>query len=598
MGFRFRQSFKIIPGVRLNLSRSGASVSLGPRGLHYTIGSHGTRTTVGLPGSGISWTAYQAYSSGNRSSLPSHPSRNAGDVESNEATSLDRSATVIDSAPIEQLVASSTIDIAQALSASRSRWRLYKTLLVALSALFVVGAFAAINSASAVSPAVAFVVTAGAVIILGAIAVHGLQSSTVSLDYDLSTEALEHFDALGNAFGALAGCSRICRIPLERQEADWKRNAGVSKTVERAQISPRRANPSLIKSNVEFLQLPIGKETLYFTPDAILVIAGAEVAAFRYNDVEIVSRPTRFVEDGAAPNDTQVVGETWRFVNKSGGPDRRFNNNRKLPICLYGEIDFKSSSGLNERIHCSRVDVSEGFTSAVAAMRGAKAAQPDNLPPPLPQIVTNKDRSDATTDVAAAYEQETELSRSLALNHGKLWEFLLVEELLRSKLQLLRTECENIARTVPKRLFTGREFVGWISSDCKELSLAITNIGACINKGLMDALGEPGVAGDAIKILGTVNSLFHNCRSFLNFELAVSAAEVPSAFYSLKDSFRGITGSIVRVVEDLNVQWSRNTEALRNGAQKFEIKINFESPPQLKTALEEFERIKKKPELL
>ncbi|MCK1718218.1 DUF4236 domain-containing protein [Bradyrhizobium sp. 141] len=45
MAFRFRRSFKIIPGVRLNLSGSGASVSLGPRGLHYTIGPHGTRTT-------------------------------------------------------------------------------------------------------------------------------------------------------------------------------------------------------------------------------------------------------------------------------------------------------------------------------------------------------------------------------------------------------------------------------------------------------------------------------------------------------------------------------------------------------------------------
>jgi hypothetical protein len=59
MGFRFRHSFKIIPGVRLNLSGSGASVSLGPRGAHFTIGPHGTRTTVGLPGSGITWTAFR-----------------------------------------------------------------------------------------------------------------------------------------------------------------------------------------------------------------------------------------------------------------------------------------------------------------------------------------------------------------------------------------------------------------------------------------------------------------------------------------------------------------------------------------------------------
>src|SRR6266550_2590814 len=187
--FRFRRTFKIVPGVRLNLSGSGASVSLGPRGLHFTIGPHGTRTTVGLPGSGISWTAYQAYSSGNRSSSSSRPAPNRADAPSNEATNLDDpNATVIDSAPIEQLVANSTIDIAEALNASRSRWQLYKAVLVVLSAVSLVGAFIVVGSAPAISPAAAFMVTAGAVIILGAIMVHGRESSTVSLDYDLSSE--------------------------------------------------------------------------------------------------------------------------------------------------------------------------------------------------------------------------------------------------------------------------------------------------------------------------------------------------------------------------------------------------------------------------
>jgi hypothetical protein len=43
------------------------------------------------------------------------------------------------------------------------------------------------------------------------------------------------------------------------------------------------------------------------------------------------------------------------------GPDRRFGNNRKLPICLYAEIDLKSSSGLNDRINCSRSNGAEEF---------------------------------------------------------------------------------------------------------------------------------------------------------------------------------------------------------------------------------------------
>jgi hypothetical protein len=120
---------------------------------------------------------------------------------------------------------------------------------------------------------------------------------------------------------------------------------------------------------------------------------------------------------------------------------------------------------------------------------------------------------------------------------------------------------------------------------------------ACIDKGLMDALGEPGIPGNAIEILSAVNSLFHNCRRFLKFEADLSAAEVPSAFFELKDSFRGLTVNMVRAIDDLYLQWSRNTEALGNGAQNFEIKIDFDSLPQLQPALEAFERIKKRPEL-
>ncbi len=40
MNFRCWRRIKIVPGVTLNLSKSGASLSLGPRGAHYTIG-HG-----------------------------------------------------------------------------------------------------------------------------------------------------------------------------------------------------------------------------------------------------------------------------------------------------------------------------------------------------------------------------------------------------------------------------------------------------------------------------------------------------------------------------------------------------------------------------
>ncbi len=59
MGFRFRRSLRIAPGLRINLSRSGVSTSIGRRGAWFTFGPRGTRETIGVPGSGVYYTAQQ-----------------------------------------------------------------------------------------------------------------------------------------------------------------------------------------------------------------------------------------------------------------------------------------------------------------------------------------------------------------------------------------------------------------------------------------------------------------------------------------------------------------------------------------------------------
>ena len=49
MGFRFWRRIKIAPGLTFNLSKSGGSLSFGPRGAKFTVGSRGKRATLGLP---------------------------------------------------------------------------------------------------------------------------------------------------------------------------------------------------------------------------------------------------------------------------------------------------------------------------------------------------------------------------------------------------------------------------------------------------------------------------------------------------------------------------------------------------------------------
>lgn len=55
MGFRFRRTFTILPGVHINMSKSGESVSLGKKGAMVNLG-HGQETvSLGIPGTGIGY---------------------------------------------------------------------------------------------------------------------------------------------------------------------------------------------------------------------------------------------------------------------------------------------------------------------------------------------------------------------------------------------------------------------------------------------------------------------------------------------------------------------------------------------------------------
>ncbi len=73
MGFRFRRTLKIAPGIRLNFGKKGVSTTIGPRGAKITLGKDGVRTTVGLPGSGMSYTHYERYPDGTNTTDNSIP---------------------------------------------------------------------------------------------------------------------------------------------------------------------------------------------------------------------------------------------------------------------------------------------------------------------------------------------------------------------------------------------------------------------------------------------------------------------------------------------------------------------------------------------
>jgi len=55
MGFRFQKRIPIFPGVYVNLSKSGVSLSLGGHGADINLGTQRQTVNVGIPGTGMSY---------------------------------------------------------------------------------------------------------------------------------------------------------------------------------------------------------------------------------------------------------------------------------------------------------------------------------------------------------------------------------------------------------------------------------------------------------------------------------------------------------------------------------------------------------------
>ncbi len=150
---------------------------------------------------------------------------------------------------------------------------------------------------------------------------------------------------------------------------DWKRNAGVSTLTKRSAFRPGSGVSSKLHCNIKVPMLNAGRTTLYFFPDRLLVYNSGGVGAVSYDHLRAEAGQVRFVEDDGVPSDASQVGTTWRYVNKKGGPDRRFNNNRQLPIMLYGQLLLTSASGLRELFEMSVPAAAAAVSSALADLK-------------------------------------------------------------------------------------------------------------------------------------------------------------------------------------------------------------------------------------
>lgn len=351
MGFYLRKSIKVGP-LRFNLSKSGVSITAGIAGLRFGSGSRGNYVRMGR--GGLSYYATLPSSVPAKVKLsplpvidPSIPAGTYAPLEE------------IESADISKIVDSSSRELLDELNTKRAKIRLWP-LTLAVSVLF----FWFALTSSWPSWSLAILLVSGIAAVYAAYTRDAL-AKTVVLFYEFDPELEKTYAQFHEAASQLATCAKAWHIEASGKVHDKKYHAGASNLLRRKSTSIKKSEPPYVKTNVETVAIGVGRQTLYFFPDRVLVYDINGVGAVNYNALQISVSPTRFIEDESVPRDAEIVDRTWRYVNKSGGPDKRFKDNKQMPICRYEEISLSSSTGLNEVLHVSRCGFGEQLSNAI-----------------------------------------------------------------------------------------------------------------------------------------------------------------------------------------------------------------------------------------
>jgi Protein of unknown function (DUF4236)/DnaJ domain len=326
MGWYIRKSVSFGP-LRFNLSKSGVGVSVGvkgaristgPKGTYIHMGRHGLYYRERLDGPAVQPKSshYQPIPSVLKPEALKIPPTDAGVfVDSSSQRALEQLNGRISQAAVAPFVFVGTI--------------LLGTLAYAVSAWLCLA-----------------LLTVGTVL---TILVHNgdVEKRTSTLSYHLMDDAAERFQKVQEALSELSKAHRVWQVGANEQTAYWKYHGGASSLVSRSIVRVAKAKPPFISTNLEIWCIDLGTMKVYFFPDRLLIWGSSRYGAASYESITVRSEPQRFIEGESVPGDADIVDCTWQYVNKNGGPDRRFASNKRIPIVLYSRLTLSSSSGLS-----------------------------------------------------------------------------------------------------------------------------------------------------------------------------------------------------------------------------------------------------------
>lgn len=367
MGWGYRRSVSF-GGVRFTFSKSGISTSVGGRGFRLTSGPRGVYVTAGAGG----FYYRQRIGGGGTPSRDQSSDASASRTDTEAPYGATRTFA---SADVDSLSGVSQEEFVSSLNEWTSRGHLQVitaiAAAVAIATLYLTGA----------SPRAGVLGACYAIVVVLLVRYIEIRRRRFLLIYDLAGGETATFEGLNETVEALAGSGCFRGVKILAHNDDWKRSGGATRSLSFEGASLRRLSPPYVVTNLTPWRLATQGLSLYFFPDRILIRKGGRFAAVAYSEIQIDCHTGTFVWEESVPRDAEVIGSTWQYVRRDGGPDRRFNNNRQIPLVRVDYLNLKSATGLEivlQSTRCSAVNAFVGahgrYVAAGQTLRGDRDA--------------------------------------------------------------------------------------------------------------------------------------------------------------------------------------------------------------------------------
>jgi len=353
-GFNYRKRLQVLPGLYINLSKQGASTTIGRGGASVNFGRQGSHLNLSIPGSGFyRRIPLKTINSCEQQNVEYYSRENHEVLPIREGISM---AYANGTEEIIEFVKKSLLDVIE----KRNMWR------------------------AVIADAKRQCVTSRNAAFLSKVLIHGffnkepqeqyqrdyirLQEAKEALNnlsvititpnpkqLTKSREAyqavLESFGSILKSFSAVAHADSVNEIISSSSYSYDERKA--ARTAATHGLDLRKANlgicsyEGLMCEGTAMHFMSQAGYSFYLYPLFFIVASNTTEAfeVFNYSKLALEWGGTRFQEAGfRAPRDARQIDRTWQYTNIDGSPDRRRTENREIPIMLYGSLKLNAES--------------------------------------------------------------------------------------------------------------------------------------------------------------------------------------------------------------------------------------------------------------